>query len=542
MAVPRHNHAQVSNQSCKRHSVSTSSHADSCTYSSLRAELSKAADKSTPRALRPELRFILAEYAPLRNVFDISTGETLLVAAVLGCMGRSRSVRRALVSALISDAKVDPRETTLDGRSPWDVALDHVVVDVLDVLVVCAGYGVNEQSSNGKLPLHVVVAAGAVSEADHAAERVRRKALEALLVLGADVDATDAFGAKPLDIAMRNRNIHDICLLLHHNATVHAVDRRGRTPLHLIAAASHEILNLAKLRISMTASTSSSTLRGKLRATRPGASLGRALARNNSTSSQGSSSSSKCEEVYDLDACGADPAVQVDPKNSPVLSHSSLPEAYVTLEAQSTWARGDTEEKLRAIHGDFDELLENLGTLLGLGVPVNARDRDGFTALDVLLQCGTDDYPVPSVSQRYMRKPEVIDVIHRLLLAACILLRAGAVDANETAISLAASLRIRDGRKRAVESVLSARSSAMCKQNHLSRLSLDSRANAKLALPQIGRVARRTVRRKARAERENAVSAKLLNRSLSAPSMLFRDTAANVILTVATVQDYSPNG
>lgn len=546
-----------------------------------------AAAATSPRALRRQLRLLLSPLAPLCDIRDVSTGDTPLVAAVRGSLGYSRPIRRALIAALVTDAGVDPRETAADGTSPWDAALDLSVVGVLDALVVCAGYGVNEPSRSGKLPLHVVLDAGSYHHSEitpsqqveqplsmqlgqvttccvdsghnedmevdpQLAERARTRALDALLALGADVNAIDSSGCTPLDVAMRTGNMQDFCLLLDHGADQNFVDHNGATPLHLVAAKLQHLYVAVATAHSLTSSNMSrSPLSLPFRlASREETSVScfswnsRNQSRTGTVTKSSSTSSSVCSKGEDSSEIDCSPVSKSPSSDSldipvyPQLSSVSVPVTSFTNAPLTDSAVA--ANAMKAIAAEQEQLLGCLDALAQRGVPVNARNRDNRTALDIILDLGVSRTSSSVESRHTARDSHRVHSVLLALQAACVLLRAGAVDSSEESVALAASLRNRDGRKSALEQVIAARS-ARSNRYDVPRPSLDDRASSRIVLPQLGIAARRIVRRQARAEQKNAASkAKTLSRSSSAPSAVFRDNGARLIMKMAYVQEYCP--
>ena len=109
------------------------------------------------------------------------------------------------------------------GRTPFDLAVESRHSGRLEAFKVFLKHGssVSRKSYNGSEPLHFAAGSGSVDS------------VEALLSLGADVNAVDNMGKTPLHRAVKayyNR-VATIECLLRHGASVNARDKDGKTPL-----------------------------------------------------------------------------------------------------------------------------------------------------------------------------------------------------------------------------------------------------------------------------------------------------------------------
>ncbi|UKZ56864.1 hypothetical protein TrVGV298_010709 [Trichoderma virens] len=87
----------------------------------------------------------------------------------------------------------------------------------------CKGADIEARNGNGDKPLHIAVQNSSI------------KAVDLLLNMGANVEAADPKGYTPLHIAVQNSSIEAADLLLNMGANVEAVDPEGYTPLHIAA-------------------------------------------------------------------------------------------------------------------------------------------------------------------------------------------------------------------------------------------------------------------------------------------------------------------
>jgi len=142
-------------------------------------------------------------------------------AAALGDVGRMRQ--------LVEEQPDLATAYSHDGWTPLHLAAHFGQVQAIDWLLRRgAPIGVRSTNALGNTPLHAAAAGR------------RRRAVELLLVAGADANAADADGHTALHIAAQNGDVEMVRMLLGFGALPQAGAQDGRTPLALAEQAGHQ--------------------------------------------------------------------------------------------------------------------------------------------------------------------------------------------------------------------------------------------------------------------------------------------------------------
>ncbi|MCE2540494.1 MAG: ankyrin repeat domain-containing protein [Acidobacteria bacterium] len=127
------------------------------------------------------------------------------------------------------------------GATPFLLAAMDANVAVMDALVA-AGADTRLATDEGTTPLMVAAGLGRVPAETRVTEADTLDAVQFVLDLGADVDATNAVGRSALHGAAHIRSDAAVQLLVDHGATVEVPDQRGITPLMIAEGGGHILL------------------------------------------------------------------------------------------------------------------------------------------------------------------------------------------------------------------------------------------------------------------------------------------------------------
>ena len=127
------------------------------------------------------------------------------------------------------------------GATPFLLAAMDANVAVMDALVA-AGADTRLATDEGTTPLMVASGLGRVPAETRVTEPDTLDAVQFVLDLGADVDATNAVGRSALHGAAHIRSDAAVQLLVDHGATVQVADQRGITPLMIAEGGGHILL------------------------------------------------------------------------------------------------------------------------------------------------------------------------------------------------------------------------------------------------------------------------------------------------------------
>lgn len=172
-------------------------------------------------------------------------------------MNGVRDDRLALVAALLAHgADPDARLVThppqfgfasqrfrvsMVGATPFLLAAMDANVEVMDALVA-AGADTRLATEEGTTPLMVASGLGRVPAETRVTEADTLDAVQFVLDLDADVNATNAVGRSALHGAAHIRSDAAVQLLFDHGATVEVADQRGITPLMIAEGGGHILL------------------------------------------------------------------------------------------------------------------------------------------------------------------------------------------------------------------------------------------------------------------------------------------------------------
>ena len=172
-------------------------------------------------------------------------------------MNGLRDGRLALVEALLAHG-ADPDVRLVDhppqfgfasqrfrvsmvGATPFLLAAMDANVAVMHALVA-SGADTRLATDEGTTPLMVASGLGRVPAETRVTEADTLDAVQLVLDLGADVNATNAVGRSALHGAAHIRSDAAVQLLFEHGATVQVADRRGITPLMIAEGGGHILL------------------------------------------------------------------------------------------------------------------------------------------------------------------------------------------------------------------------------------------------------------------------------------------------------------
>lgn len=127
------------------------------------------------------------------------------------------------------------------GATPFLLAAMDANVAVMDALVA-AGADTALATDEGTTPLMVASGLGRVPAETRVTEAETLDAVQFVLDLGADVNATNAVGRSALHGAAHIRSDAAVQLLFEHGATVEIADQRGITPLMIAEGGGHILL------------------------------------------------------------------------------------------------------------------------------------------------------------------------------------------------------------------------------------------------------------------------------------------------------------
>ena len=130
---------------------------------------------------------------------------------------------------------------SLAGATPFLLAAMDANVAVMDALVA-AGADTRLATNEGTTPLMVASGLGRVPAETRVNEADTLDAVQFLLDLDADVNATNAVGRSALHGAAHIRSDSAVQLLFDHGATVEVPDQRGITPLMIAEGGGHILL------------------------------------------------------------------------------------------------------------------------------------------------------------------------------------------------------------------------------------------------------------------------------------------------------------
>ena len=130
---------------------------------------------------------------------------------------------------------------SLVGATPFLLAAMDANVAVMDALVA-AGADTRLATDEGTTPLMVASGLGRVPAETRVTEAETLDAVQFVLDLGADVNATNAVGRSALHGAAHIRSDAAVQLLFEHGATVEVADQRGITPLMIAEGGGHILL------------------------------------------------------------------------------------------------------------------------------------------------------------------------------------------------------------------------------------------------------------------------------------------------------------
>ena len=130
---------------------------------------------------------------------------------------------------------------SIAGATPFLLAAMDANVAVMDALVA-AGADTRLATDEGTTPLMVAAGLGRVPAETRVTEADTLDALQFVLDLGAEVNATNLVGRSALHGAAHIRSDPAVQLLVDHGATVDVADQRGITPLMIAEGGGHILL------------------------------------------------------------------------------------------------------------------------------------------------------------------------------------------------------------------------------------------------------------------------------------------------------------
>ena len=180
-----------------------------------------------------------ARDAEWRSMNGVREGRLALVEALLA-HGADPDVRLANHPPQFGFASQRFR-VSLVGATPFLLAAMDADVAVMDALVA-AGADTRLATDEGTTPLMVASGLGRVPAETRVTEADTLDAVQFVLDLGADVNATNAVGRSALHGAAHIRSDAAVQLLFEHGATVEVADQRGITPLMIAEGGGHILL------------------------------------------------------------------------------------------------------------------------------------------------------------------------------------------------------------------------------------------------------------------------------------------------------------
>ena len=130
---------------------------------------------------------------------------------------------------------------SIAGATPFLLAAMDANVAVMDALVA-AGADTRLATDEGTTPLMVAAGLGRVPAETRVTEADTLDAVQFVLDLGAEVNATNLVGRSALHGAAHIRSDPAVHLLVDHGATVDVADQRGITPLMIAEGGGHILL------------------------------------------------------------------------------------------------------------------------------------------------------------------------------------------------------------------------------------------------------------------------------------------------------------
>lgn len=130
---------------------------------------------------------------------------------------------------------------SIAGATPFLLAAMDANVAVMDALVA-AGADTRLATDEGTTPLMVAAGLGRVPAETRVTEADTLDAVQFVLDLGAEVNATNLVGRSALHGAAHIRSDPAVQLLVDHGATVDVADQRGITPLMIAEGGGHILL------------------------------------------------------------------------------------------------------------------------------------------------------------------------------------------------------------------------------------------------------------------------------------------------------------
>ena len=174
-----------------------------------------------------------------RSMNGVREGRLALVEALLA-HGADPDVRLANHPPQFGFASQRFR-VSLVGATPFLLAAMDANVAVMDALVA-AGADTRLATDEGTTPLMVASGLGRVPAETRVTEAETLDAVQFVLDVGADVNATNAVGRSALHGAAHIRSDAAVQLLFEHGATVEVADQRGITPLMIAEGGGHILL------------------------------------------------------------------------------------------------------------------------------------------------------------------------------------------------------------------------------------------------------------------------------------------------------------
>jgi ankyrin repeat protein len=156
----------------------------------------------------------------LARLLDTGPGPTLFEAAAIG--------DASLVKRLVAEDPAAVGRRSPDGWPPLHLAAHFARGDAVEALLAAkAEIGARAESSHGNTALHAAIAG-----------RAGARVIAALLRRGADVNAEDAGGYRPLHLAAFEGDADAVQTLLEHGAA-DARNHGGKTALHIADERGH---------------------------------------------------------------------------------------------------------------------------------------------------------------------------------------------------------------------------------------------------------------------------------------------------------------
>ena len=174
-----------------------------------------------------------------RSMNGVQEGRLALVEALLA-HGADPDVRLANHPPQFGFASQRFR-VSMVGATPFLLAAMDANVAVMEALVD-AGADTRLATDEGTTPLMVASGLGRVPAETRVTEAETLDAVQFVLDLGADVNATNAVGRSALHGAAHIRSDAAVQLLFEHGATVEVADQRGITPLMIAEGGGHILL------------------------------------------------------------------------------------------------------------------------------------------------------------------------------------------------------------------------------------------------------------------------------------------------------------